>query len=75
MKHQGFKTGGRERFQPDPQGEKNLLENVPSGEVISKRRVFFRWEKIKNIKTTAGWATKFMFWPQDWPYGKKESVD
>ena len=40
-----METEGRERFQLDPQGEKNLLENVPSGELISKRRVFFRWAK------------------------------
>ena len=26
MKHQGLKTEGRERFQPDPQGEKTYLK-------------------------------------------------
>ena len=26
MKHQGLKTVGRERFQPDPQGEKTYLK-------------------------------------------------
>ena len=65
MKHRGQRTEGRERFQPDPQGEKNLLENVPwAGEIIFKPRVFFRWEKNQKhqghrslgiIFTNFGW--------------------